>query len=235
MSGAVVASSQADAALYRRLGVKEERLVILPPPTPAARRGGGAALRAAYSPDTSLVVFLGARRAYKGVDLLLDVAARMARDNRKCVFAFVGPGDPLVPADNVIDVGSVAGPTKDAWLEAADVVCLPSSQESWGLAVSEAWSAGTPVLTSDLPVFVERLRESGGGRAVSLTAPAWYSALTDILTDNTARLAMGAAGFAYWHRHLTPEIYAARHLALYRSLLAERTSRVSGGPKGVAT
>ena len=42
-----------------------------------------------------LVVYLGVRRPYKGVDELLQAATILAKTHPSASFAFVGPGDPL--------------------------------------------------------------------------------------------------------------------------------------------
>ena len=45
-------------------------------------------------------------------------------------------------------VGPVDEATKHAWFDAADVFCLPSLLEGFGLPVLEAMGHGTPVVTS---------------------------------------------------------------------------------------
>ena len=45
-------------------------------------------------------------------------------------------------------VGSVSEVEKRAWYEAADVFCLPSLHEGFGLPVLEAMAHGVPVVTS---------------------------------------------------------------------------------------
>jgi glycosyltransferase involved in cell wall biosynthesis len=64
---------------------------------------------------------------------------------------------------------------------------LPSAYESFGLVIAEAWSAGTPVVTSDVPVLAERVAESGGGVTAAREPAALASALAGLLADRPGR------------------------------------------------
>jgi glycosyltransferase involved in cell wall biosynthesis len=217
----VIANGEADACIYEGLGVASDRLAIVPPCTAPLPSGGGDALRRARGLDGPLVLFLGVRRYYKGHDILLAAAPLVARDIPDAVIAFVGPG-PALPAPpegaRVLDVGPVDEDQKAAWLEAADVLTLPSGYESFGLAVAEAWSLGTPVVTSRAPALEELVQAAGGGRAVRREPRALAAALVELLRDPAGARALGAAGQAHWRAHHTPEATAARLLDLYQTL-----------------
>ena len=217
----VIASGEADARIYEGLGVASDRLAIVPPCTAPLPSGGGDALRRARGIDGPLVLFLGVRREYKGHDILLAAAPLVTRDIPDAVFAFVGPG-PALPTPpegaRVLDVGPVHEDVKAAWLEAADVLALPSAFESFGLAVAEAWSLGTPVVTSRAPALEELVQAAGGGRAVPREPRALAAALVELLRDPAGARALGAAGQAHWRAHHTPEATAARLLDLYQRL-----------------
>ena len=222
----VVATSSTDAELYERLGVPEERLHISAPPTRAPARGGGPAARAGASITGPLVLFLGVRRPYKGVEALVGAAKILATRHPDARVAFVGPGPALSdPPPNVSDIGPVSDADRDAWLDAADIVCLPSSFESWGLTVSEAWSVGAPVVTSDIPVLRRRVEDVGGGLAVPARPGELADALLTLLQDEPTRRRMGRAGYEHYQRHLSEAAFASWHLAAYRRLVAGRTER----------
>jgi len=212
----VVATTGADADVYLRLGVRPERVRVCPLPTPAPPDGDGSALRLRERIDGPLALFVGVRRDYKGIPALVRAAESLRRRQPEARVAIVGPGAALEDhPPNVLDVGEVTAAERDAWLRAADVVCLPSSQESFGLAVSEAWSVGTPVVTSDIPVLRERTERSGGGIAASTEPAALADALDALLGDASLRRRMGAAGHAYWQEHESPESVAAWHRDAY--------------------
>jgi glycosyltransferase involved in cell wall biosynthesis len=215
----ILATSVADAQIYERLGVSPDRLEICPLPSRQPNLGGGPELRRSAGIAGPLILFLGARRANKGVDQLLRAAELIAQRRPEARFAFVGPGAALQARPvNVLDVGEVDERERDAWLDAADLLCLPSSAESFGMVISEAWSAGVPVVTSDLPVLRERMKDSGAGLAVSRDPHHLAEAIAELLGDDALRREMGRAGHAHWKRTLSPDAIARWHASAYNRL-----------------
>ncbi len=218
---AVIATTRADAANYRAIGVAPERLEIVGLPVPAGTADGAVGgVLDALPAAAPLVVFLGARRPTKGVDVLLEAAPSLWERHPDARLAFVGPGNRLGADDaRLLDVGRVSDAERAAWLRRASVLCLPSSSESFGLVVAEAWSHGVPVVVSDHPVLAELVEDSGGGVSVPRDARSIAAAIGELLADRPRADLLGAAGRAYWHGHLTPEAVAERHLAIYRRLI----------------
>jgi glycosyltransferase involved in cell wall biosynthesis len=216
---AVVALLRADAEVYRGLGVRDEQIHVCGICSRGAPGGDGAALRERHRIDGPLVLFLGARRPYKGFDVLLDAAPLVDRE-LGAAFAIVGPGATIgrIGGARVIDAGVVDDAERAAWLDAADLLCLPSRGEIFPVSVLEAWSAGTPVLSSDIPPLRELL-EHGGGEVVSPEAKALASAISRLLRDPARLAAMGDRGRALWSRRYTVEVVTRWHAALYRELL----------------
>lgn len=219
----IVASCHTDAQTYLDLGVAPARVAICPEPSNEIRIGGAEALRNRLGIHGTLIVYVGARRGYKGFDLLLSAAERLAVTHPEVRVAFVGPGQPLdANLPNVHDIGEVDDDERDAWYDAADVLVLPSAFESWGLVISEAWSASTPVVTSDIPVLRERVEAAGGGLAVPREPSALVQALAILIEDPERRRSMGAAGRREWESHLAPEQVARWHRDTYAELIDRR-------------
>jgi glycosyltransferase involved in cell wall biosynthesis len=197
----VFAQLDVEAKLYRALGVDDDRITI---------SGACAAPVDAAPMETShpLILFLGVRRAYKGIDVFLD-AARIVRGRRPDVtFAVAGPGDPI-EQEGVLDLGTLDTADRGRWLAAADLVCLPSAAESFGLVVLEAWSAGTPVVVSDIPSLRELV--DGAGVIAARTGEAFAEAIVDALSKPE----LAAAGRDRLRSRYTPAAVTARVEAAY--------------------
>lgn len=219
----VIGLLEVERRLFGELGVRAERTHtcgVCAPPVPT---GGGADLLSRHAIDGPLVLFLGVRRSYKGHDLLLSVADRVAAGVPGATFAFVGPGAPLATdgvAARILDVGPVDDRERGDWLEAADLLCLPSQHEIFPVSVLEAWSTRTPVLVSDLPPLVELMQRSGGGRTVRRDPDALAAALVDLLGTPRELRRLGSAGHAFWRNGHTPDAVAACHERVYHEVLA---------------
>ena len=225
----IVGLLNVERKVFIELGVPTERVTVCGSCTPGVTTGGGTALRRSLGISGPLVLFLGARRPYKGHDLLLATAAELRSSLPDAVFAFVGPGDPLSSerlGHNVVDGGVVDDEGRGAWLDAADLLCLPSAHEIFPLSLLEAFSARTPALVSDLPPLRELMTRSGGGRVVGRTVPAITQALHEMLGDPVALRRMGEAGHAFWAEQFTPEALARCHERIYERIVDDRRSHL---------
>ena len=227
---AVLATTNADAALYRRFGVDGRRLEVVGLPVPDAASmlpdGERAALTRSAREEDPLVVFVGQRRPNKRLEILFEAIPRVWERRPSARFAFVGPGAPLPISDpRVLDVGRVSDAERGRWLLRADVLCLPSFSESFGLVVAEAWSQAVPVVVSDIPVLRELVNESGGGLVCDADPASFAAAIGVLLGDPPHARSLGAAGHDYWLRTLTPQAVGDRHLEIYERIAAERRLR----------
>lgn len=105
-----------------------------------------------------LIVFIGNLLSVKGIDVLLDALALIARTGRRFNFALVGDG-PLREAlrRRAVKLGLVAQvrfvgarPLEElpAWYRAADLLVLPSRSEGVPNVLLEAMACGTPLVAS---------------------------------------------------------------------------------------
>jgi glycosyltransferase involved in cell wall biosynthesis len=221
---AVLATTAADAAVYSSLGVSADKLLVAALPVPNALIEGEVPDAALPPEGGPLVVYIGQRRPTKRVGLLLQATAHVWKDHPDARFAFIGPGSPLGMRDErILDIGRVSDPERGRWLERADILCLPSSSESFGLVVPEAWSVGVPVVVSDIPVLQELVGASGGGLVATPNPASFGNAISSLLDDPERARAMGQAGHDYWRERLAPGPVAEHHLEIYERLRAART------------
>jgi phosphatidylinositol alpha-mannosyltransferase len=121
----------------------------------------------------------------KGLPILLDAFGRVAAARPGLRLLVAGPGDPAelsepVPA-GVTFLGKVSEPDKARMLRSVDVYVAPNTGgESFGMILTEAMAAGTPVLASDLDAF---RRVLDGGRAGALFPVGDPTALATVLGD----------------------------------------------------
>lgn len=219
--------------------------VFAPGDQAAARRAVG------VDPDALLLLFVGRIQPLKGPDLLVEAAADLVRRRpelraRLRVAILGGPSgsgldhpdalDQLAARRHIRDLTTFSPPTDRAglaqWYRAADLLAVPSHNESFGLVAVEAEACGTPVVAADvggLPVAV-----GGGGVLVaSHDVTAWSHTLEGLLDDPRRRADLAARGLAHaagfgWERT------AERLLTVYREAVASRYAHVSAGPPWTA-
>ena len=170
------------------------------------------------------MVFVGRRQGYKGVDLLVEAAGRLAG----VTVALLGSGDPLVAdagSARVIDVGNVTDEEKAAWLDAADVLCLPSAHESFGLAVAEAGVSASPRSRATSRRCARWSRRAAAASPSSARPRRSLAAFEALLSSPELRRNLGESGRTYWHAHFSPEAAAQRTLQAYDELIAARGGR----------
>jgi D-inositol-3-phosphate glycosyltransferase len=225
----LVCNTDAEAReLVDLYGADAARIVTVPPGVDLARfrPGDRAAARRALglAPDAVVLAFAGRIQPLKGPDVLLHAAAELlargAPRERLAVLVAGGPsGSGLAEPTALLrlarelgldDVVRFLPPQPPGGLvrifRAADVVAVPSHNESFGLVALEAQACGAPVVAArvgGLPVAV------ADGRSGLLVdghgAGAWADALAAVALDpaRRSRLAAGAvahaAGFS-WDR-----------------------------------
>jgi glycosyltransferase-like protein len=180
-----------------------------------------------------LILSVGGIEPRKGSDTLVHALAALRKSGHDPVLAVVGghsfqdyrayadrvlamiPELGLCPGRDVVQLGTVPDAELPAWYAAADVLAFPSTKEGWGLAVLEAMSAGLPVVTSDLPVFLEYLRPGRDALVVPVgDAAALARALAAVLDDPALAARLRAAGQAV-SRRFTWARSAREHRAIY--------------------
>jgi glycosyltransferase involved in cell wall biosynthesis len=170
--------------------------------------------------DSPVLVSCAELSAGKGHDLLLRaLAAVRARGHRaRLVILGEGPeraslerlGADLGIADSVRLPGFVANPYPE--MLAADLFCLASRFEGFGLALLEATALGVPILATDADGGGPRLLLDGG-RLGALVPPNSVEALTEAIVRHLEQpeelRSRAAAGAAHARRFTTAAMAAA--------------------------
>ena len=153
-----------------------------------------------------IILFLGRIHEKKGCDLLIEAFAALGALRSGYTLVIAGPADDArlkalqkqakaLGVDQEISwPGLVTGAEKWRLLHLAEVFCLPSHQENFGIAVAEALACGTPVIISDKVNIWEEIKQDGAGLVCDDTAKATGVALQRwVSLDDRRRLEMRTA------------------------------------------
>jgi glycosyltransferase involved in cell wall biosynthesis len=204
-----VFSRAVERALAGR-GVAGERLVALEATVDLARfrPGDGGPQRRAlgFGPDDFVAGIVARVQPQRRFDLLLDAAARTARECPHFRLVVIGRGSKLEatarePArkrgllDRVVFFpGYFDGEDYVNTLRALDVkLFLVPGSDGTARAVREALACGLPVLTTRRGVLPELVRDGVTGRVLDETPEAFASALAALAREPAARRRMGEA------------------------------------------
>jgi glycosyltransferase involved in cell wall biosynthesis len=147
-----------------------------------------------------MVLFLGQHFSYKGFRVVLDAAPLVWRHVPEVAFVFAGPPvgrseRAFAGADRrILRLGTVGLREKTDALAACDVLCVPSTQESFGGVFTEAWSLGRPVIGSDIAPVREVIDDEVDGFVIPPSAPFVAARIRWILEHPAEAAAMGDAG-----------------------------------------
>jgi glycosyltransferase involved in cell wall biosynthesis len=97
---------------------------------------------------------------------------------------------------------------------------VPSSQESFGSVVVEAWACGKPVIGGPAEATSELIADGVDGFTVPQDPSVIAERLTRILDDPGLARSMGDKGKEKVRQKYAWDAIAEAHLAIYRSLIA---------------
>jgi len=144
----IAVSEEVRARLIEELGADPAKLVHLPCGTDTVHfrpeEQGAARARLGMAANEKVVLFVGRLSHAKGVDLLRAAAEEL----RAVRFHFLGGGDLRWEAENCRFLGPRPHREIVDWLNAADLLVLPSLSEGTPVTVLEALATETPVVCS---------------------------------------------------------------------------------------
>ncbi|WP_102109796.1 glycosyltransferase [Oceaniglobus roseus] len=187
--------------------------------------------------DRPFVLFLSRLHRKKGLDVLAAAFARLARRRPGVDLVVIGP-DGGAEHDfrariaaaglgrRVHLLGPVFGARKFQAMADCACFCLPSRQEGFSIAITEALACGAPVLISEGCHFPE-VAAAGAGRVLPLSPEAFAAAMEAVLDDPAGAAALGAAGRQLVEQRYTWAITAAQMLEAYAAFGPGPAARVA--------
>jgi phosphatidylinositol alpha-mannosyltransferase len=172
----------------------------------------------------------------KGFGILLAAFAQLAPDHPGLRLLVAGPGsadealagvDPAL-REQIVMLGLVSDADKARMLCSVDVYVAPNTGgESFGIILTEAMAAGTPIAASDLDAFRRVLDEGRAGVLFPTGDPAGLAkALAALLADPGRRAELAARAFAAVAAFDWP-VVAARVLEVYSTVVAATPATVT--------
>jgi phosphatidylinositol alpha-mannosyltransferase len=175
--------------------------------------------------DRLRIVFVGQAVERKGLPLLLR-AYEALREQIPTELTVIGPSPeelaPMLLDDRGVRVlGKVDDARKRAELADADVLCAPSLHgESFGMVLTEAFAAGTPVIASDIAGYRDVVRDGVDGLLVPPADPqALALALRDLWDEPARRTDMARAAARDVERFAWPRV-AGEVMEAYQDAVA---------------
>lgn len=180
------------------------------------------------------ILFIGQAVERKGLPVLLS-AFEALREHIPATLTIVGPSPQeiapmLLDHRDVRALGKVSEDEKNAELSRAQVLCAPSLRgESFGMVLTEAFAAGTPVVASDIPGYRDVVRDGRDGLLVPRgDALALAEALRGMALDRPRREAMAIAARERAERFSWSRVAAEVADAYKDAVAVERPSTTLG-------
>ncbi|MBY0356708.1 MAG: glycosyltransferase family 4 protein [Candidatus Obscuribacterales bacterium] len=201
------------------------------------------ALRNQYATDSQkIVLFVGRMVLEKGVQVLLNAAPSILAECPGTKFLMVGTGyylddlkrqaQHLHIDHDVRFLGYVSDPSLLQLYKIADVVCIPSLYEPFGIVALEGMAAKVPVVTSDaggLTDFVEHMANGVTTYADNVQSLTW--GILQVLRNPELAEALKHEAYERVSKIYNWQMISKRTLELYEEVLKEATKL---GPDGVA-
>ena len=219
-ANALIANTDAEAAaLVSLYGATPEKVHVVTPGVDLARFApangkGSARSKLNIAPDALMLLFVGRIQPHKGPDVLVRAVAEMLTHSphlrAKLALVIMGGASGSGHAEperlramakflGVDDVVHFMDPVLRSdlpdWYRAADLVCVPSYSESFGLVALEAQACGTPVVATAVGGLRTAVSDGISGSLVDGHDPkAWASVINRLLFEPQRRivLSMGA-------------------------------------------
>lgn len=204
--------------------------------------GDAAWARAGLSGRGPRVVMVGRLQRFKGPFDFLDMAALVLRSDPSVRFLIIGPDSPIEPGlrdelhaaieaagvgDAVATAGRLTASDLAATVRDSTLLVHPARREPFGLAVVEALTLGTPVVSyaSEGPSMI--LAGGGGALVAPGSVPDLARSVLGILAD-PERLATSSAAA----RAVAQRFDLATIVARYEEVLTEATGGRDGSDRG---
>ena len=224
---ALIALTESERETLIGLGVEPQRVFVTGMGPVLAETADAESFRRRHSLQGPIVLFLGQKYRYKGVAALLAAAPAVWARFPDAAFLFIGPRTRYSRRlfaqhrdRRIVELDAVDLQCKTDALAASTVLCLPSTQESFGAVFPEAWSMGKPVIGGDSPAVRQVIHDGNDGYVVSQDPAAIAERIVYLLERPEIRQEMAARGQSKVQARYTWEHLARQTEAVYEAILS---------------
>jgi glycosyltransferase involved in cell wall biosynthesis len=182
--------------------------------------------------EDPMVLFAGRMTWQKGPDLLVEAMPTLLRHHPNAKFVFAGDGDlryglerraaALGVAPAARFVGHQKGRELVSLFKSADLVCVPSRNEPFGIVILEAWSARKPVVATRNGGPAEFIKHQNTGLMVSDDCHSIGRGVGAVLADKSEGRRMGCNGRREAESRFSWNTVAIATERVYQSVLENR-------------
>lgn len=213
------------------LGADPARLFIIGNSASAAEHTDllGNVSEAAHSPR---ILFAGRLADTKGIGELLQALAILAARGAEATLVVAGTGDErrwrdeakrLAIDDRVIFAGWLEGDEKLACYRSAQIFCMPSHYEAFGIATLEAMFAGLPIVGTRVGGFPDLVDDGDSGFLVEPSNPDELAqALGKLVTNASLAARMGRTARERALARFSCGAIVKRYVEMYSKTMAAR-------------
>jgi|GEM_PF-114349 len=120
-------------------------------------------------PLTPVVLFCGRMGYQKGPDILVEAIPQILDKRWDVEFVFIGDGSmkqycedkarELGVDESCHFLGYCPSTLKEEWMNACDIICIPSRNEPFGIVVLEGWDAAKPVIATGAVSIIKNFED----------------------------------------------------------------------------
>ena len=175
--------------------------------------------RETYQINTPFILYAGRRETGKNTPLLLNYWGRFVRETGcQHQLILIGSGDVNNLPPQSADLGFVPRQAMYDAMKAAELFCLPSTNESFSRVIMESWLMETPVLVhGECAVTVEHCQRSNGGLYFA-NYNEFKATLNYLITEKNVAQRMGQLGRNYVLEQFAWPKIIQRYVDLLQSL-----------------
>lgn len=221
----LIALTQAEKQILISLGVAEENITVTGNGSILSDKVDPITFKEKYQIDEPIILFLGQHYSYKGYQQLLQATSLVWQKVSDAQFVFIGPsvGQSETYFQHYQDkrihrLGGVNLQDKTNSLAACTLLCVPSTQESFGGVYTEAWSFAKPVIGCKIPTVSEVISDGINGYTVSQNPEEIADAICQLLLNPSQAEKMGKLGQEKVNSQFTWEILAHKTEQIYRRI-----------------